>query len=187
MWVENLANGGKKNSNASSSLWGCELKNYDWNKDLISDRHPPCEDVSWKDEFTVGKVEKVGHPPCEDVSWKIDGYWYELDEDVILLVRMWVEKLYCRSNGYNKGSSSLWGCELKTACSSRQWIPLRHPPCEDVSWKIAGELSDSLGKVILLVRMWVEKTKNIRQQYIAIVILLVRMWVENFLLLAFRL
>ena len=98
---------------------------------------------------------------------------------VILLVRMWVEKLYCRSNGYNKGSSSLWGCELKTACSSRQWIPLRHPPCEDVSWKIAGELSDSLGKVILLVRMWVEKTKNIRQQYIAIVILLVRMWVEK--------
>ena len=163
----------------SSSLWGCELRTGGRRGGYVRISHPPCEDVSWKDEFTVGKVEKVGHPPCEDVSWKIDGYWYELDEDVILLVRMWVEKLdlvysFCVSivillvrmwveksirstTLILKRSSSLWGCELKTFACLFSTVRHRHPPCEDVSWKIV--MSDELLShlVILLVRMWVEK------------------------------
>ena len=78
----------------SSSLWGCELKNV-----LIS---------PWS-------IPPHRHPPCEDVSWKGCECEYCDDENVILLVRMWVEKMA--------------GWFLFP-------LSIRHPPCEDVSWKI---------------------------------------------------
>ena len=82
-----------------------------------SDRsHPPCEDVSWKVRCNCANEMKewssslwgcelkrickwyhplrIRHPPCEDVSWKVKDHASEITETVILLVRMWVEKLY---------------------------------------------------------------------------------------------
>ena len=119
----------------SSSLWGCELKS------------------SMMEE----KQLIVRHPPCEDVSWKIPGIQQVLIDLVILLVRMWVEKLDLEAKeGGDRSSSmwgcelkskwfrtfkvcrwlsSMWGCELKKRSSPRRSVKCRHPPCEDVSWK----------------------------------------------------
>ena len=116
-------------------LWGCELKNLHHVPTCTATSHPPCEDVSWKNDdirilnqcFVILLVRmwveksicssvisgRHCHPPCEDVSWK-NTYWTdELKANVILLVRMWVEKLYGRSGTETLSSSSLWGCELK--------------------------------------------------------------------------
>ena len=77
----------------------------------------------------------MGHPPCEDVSWKIYIVHFKAVCVVILLVRMWVEKIMLRLNSASKSSSSLWGCELKN-CRWAFWFARKsHPPCEDVSWK----------------------------------------------------
>ena len=76
----------------SSSLWGCELKS------------------SMMEE----KQLIVRHPPCEDVSWKIPGIQQVLIDLVILLVRMWVEKLDLEAKEGGDRSSSMWGCELKS-------------------------------------------------------------------------
>ena len=76
---------------------------------------------------------------------------------VILLVRMWVEKLevlntdsvvlsssmwgcelkskWFRTFNVCIWLSSMWGCELKKRSSPRRSVKCRHPPCEDVSWK----------------------------------------------------
>ena len=121
--------------------------------------HPPCEDVSWKTQAEVDSIvegrssslwgcelksRRVGdnmatlsHPPCEDVSWK-DGEWDGCKKAavVILLVRMWVEKL---------------------RMLYQQRLNQCHPPCEDVSWKIFHSGATATRVVILLVRMWVEK------------------------------
>ena len=135
MWVEKLCKTILDHLIASSSLWGCELKKLG-------------DDNS---------EEQKGHPPCEDVSWKYRKQMLPRKQWVILLVRMWVEKSPCHSPLLMHLSSSLWGCELKTFwlasetlihTSSSLWgcelksfqifyicISLRHPPCEDVSWK----------------------------------------------------
>ena len=70
---------------------------------------------------------------------------------VILLVRMWVEKLFRYSITGTSPSSSLWGCELKNNAIMKAMKNGCHPPCEDVSWKIPvgqmiaiGEASSSL-------------------------------------------
>ena len=76
----------------SSSLWGCELKNVlisPWS--IPPHRHPPCEDVSWKTRYRLS------------ANWR----------QVILLVRMWVEKAISQEVAQITSSSSLWGCELK--------------------------------------------------------------------------
>ena len=172
----------------SSSLWGCELKNLQCLPlfhPLL--RHPPCEDVSWKDELRGEPKEFNGHPPCEDVSWKKKQKYHASGrkrhppcEDV-----SW--KTYSQQGiHYLKKSSSLWGCELKNQareeyitskshppCEDVSWkvrylkpnaVCSGHPPCEDVSWKMAVlELPDS-SVVILLVRMWVEKWKRRRRK-----------------------
>ena len=119
--------------------------------------HPPCEDVSWKDSdtdafnhFSVILLVRMWVEKSYSVAWPSR-------DIVILLVRMWVEKSPCHSPLLMHLSSSLWGCELKTFwlasetlihTSSSLWgcelksfqifyicISLRHPPCEDVSWK----------------------------------------------------
>ena len=186
------------------------------------------------------------HPPCEDVSWKEDLIRTLAEHNVILLVRMWVEKKVAKWWLYFGKSSSLWGCELKRRIEARStrthdvillvrmwvektpsstdnaqrvvillvrmWVekhtlfrlsPLsrRHPPCEDVSWKSRNSTRSLVWSrhppcedvswkeeainilteqiVILLVRMWVEKTAWCSYPTIRIVILLVRMWVEK--------
>ena len=65
---------------------------------------------------------------------------YSRRTQVILLVRMWVEK---------SGSSCLI-------------LDASHPPCEDVSWKANCSSVSSRELVILLVRMWVEKSLRTR-------------------------
>ena len=99
--------------------------------------HPPCEDVSWKVSMIFIVISFLCHPPCEDVSWKKKTKENPLPEPP---------------------SSSLWGCELKN-CSflaiHTRWC---HPPCEDVSWKLNALCCFHLPCVILLVRMWVEKS-----------------------------
>ena len=83
----------------SSSLWGCELKS------------------SMMEE----KQLIVRHPPCEDVSWKIPGIQQVLIDLVILLVRMWVEKLDLEAKEGGDRSSSMWGCELKREWCKNVW------------------------------------------------------------------
>ena len=161
MWVE-------KSDLRSAEYWLC---------------HPPCEDVSWKlipnarnsslvwssslwgwelktSRFLSSHSTSFCHPPCEDVSWKaLDTKNPTVTTVVILLVRMWVENASRNEpQRVTRQSSSLWGCELKNCEDdyegSRQ---KRHPPCEDVSWKINGKGGCGKTTVILLVRMWVEK------------------------------
>ena len=97
----------------SSSSWGCELKckrgshrifhwchppreDVSWNAlynalCLIWSRHPPREDVSWNMWVLMDRATPIRHPPREDVSWNFDEYIDKYGEEVILLVRMWVE------------------------------------------------------------------------------------------------
>ena len=85
----------------------------------ITYRHPPCEDVSWKGQKWCIRICEKGHPPCEDVSWKVSSVYPINSSNVILLVRMWVEKTLVNKNKNRKMSSSLWGCELKNTVSLR--------------------------------------------------------------------
>ena len=160
MWVEKLANTTNTFCSGSSSLWGCELKST--NKFIYNNanRHPPCEDVSWKDLLAYTSFQVVSHPPCEDVSWK--GYVIKQSNGkyVILLVRMWVEKIIFQRLFATKWvillvrmwvEKSLPVCSLlcmsshppcedvswKSTAKNEQFAEPSHPPCEDVSWKIA--------------------------------------------------
>ena len=137
----------------------------------------------WVEKTLVNKNKnrKTSHPPCEDVSWKFHGFKFFVYIIVIRLVRMWVEKMKHFSLCHRILSSSLWGCELKTFSAGSSSRPDSHPPCEDVSWKIIGivvfidmnrhppcedvswkkrNTSHTVNRfnVILLVRMWVEKS-----------------------------
>ena len=116
MWVENSGTYVTNVSGSSSSLWGCELKILPLSVFLLTHRHPPCEDVSWKVLDSIDWDMPTSHPPCEDVSWK----------DMLKIMKK-AEK-----------SSSLWGCELKKQ-RAQHWL--------------------CISKVILLVRMWVEKKR----------------------------
>ena len=164
--------------------------------------HPPCEDVSWNTILrAISSAIDWCHPPCEDVSWNHHIIVIFDVMEVILLVRMWVEipdhwicQVFrprhppCEDVSWNiqkalklnkkVGSSSLWGCELKSShnchfwchgshppCEDVSWnkkgTPTRkerksHPPCEDVSWNLISYTSFLFPPVILLVRMWVE-------------------------------
>ena len=127
----------------SSSMWGCELKRW-WTKfESITWRHPPCEDVSWKVIHHLLCSLYDRHPSCEDVSWKNYIVYLQTKGFVILHVRMWVEKFYHVTLYEKKTSSSMWGCELKSNESIFQKSIAGHPPCEDVSWKTC-EFNDSI-------------------------------------------
>ena len=143
-------------------------------------RHPPCEDVSWKDNIADIDGGWFGHPPCEDVSWKVKDHASEITETVILLVRMWVEKLYGVARHYRttvillvrmwveKFLVLFFSCLSTVILLVRMWVEkayallffpgsIGHPPCEDVSWKFYLFATIARVFVILLVRMWVEK------------------------------
>ena len=105
----------------SSSLWGCELKccNITWIVFLEQvillvrmwvempsrswlrlgvQSHPPCEDVSWNLSILLVYGFSHSHPPCEDVSWNASTTIQRINsQNVILLVRMWVEILMLQS------------------------------------------------------------------------------------------
>ena len=205
MWVEKLSTTIILRTVLSSSLWGCELKRYISrfyiNNGIVillvrmwvenspeswphprSPRHPPCEDVSWKDKrLSAEAVAKVIlhvrmwvekwicadlHPATVMSSsmWGCElkivtvRFW-DMVENVILLVRMWVEKLLQLFSWYFCLSSSMWGCELKKQGKSAKEIVPCHPPCEDVSWK---DISiTSLPNVLLSSSMWGCELKNV--------------------------
>ncbi len=136
-------------------MWVEKLQKFDWTQ--YPGRHPPCEDVSWK---------------TEDSKWT-------RSEIVILLVRMWVENFAVLQCSEVSPSSSLWGCELKINGAKSVAGSNRHPPCEDVSWKAYKTQPRKAEAVILLVRMWVEKSVLLLHWWYPAVILLVRMWVEK--------
>ena len=103
-------------------------------------RHPPCEDVSWKN---VDMLNSSGctecHPPCEDVSWKVYRgnkkiQWIQSSSLWRCELKGWTDTVHIICHK----SSSLWGCELKDPVWGEQAAAAdRHPPCEDVSWKLS--------------------------------------------------
>ena len=127
----------------SSSSWGCELKYCTATKKDQALSHPPREDVSWNEK------------DADSTPW----------DDVILLVRMWVEISIPTRICQSGSSSSSWGCELKYVrertvrqpwqsssswgCELKYAIPhiLRksdsHPPREDVSWNVTSIFASS--------------------------------------------
>ena len=183
MWVEKILVNKNKNRKTSSSLWGCELKSvrFHW---LGFAQHVILLVRMWVEKWSIWNTYRQGlcHPPCEDVSWK---------------------GLLPKSFALSASSSSLWGCELKNpfytlllCCKYRHppcedvswksnlvyiilWLQC-HPPCEDVSWKTIIKQYSLIFFVILLVRMWVEKSYLYTCVTQSLVILLVRMWVEKF-------
>ena len=106
---------------------------------------------------------------------------YSRMHSVILLGRMWVEKTDisvedgivvssslggCELKRHSERkeqqsivSSSLGGCELKNKTHALGNLVDSHPPWEDVSWKWYHPWLLLLGQVILLGRMWVEKSE----------------------------
>ena len=98
----------------SASLWGCELK-YFWHMAVKLRRccQPPCEAVSWN-IFVIAFCNQVqSQPPCEAVSWNISCMEKIHEENVSLLVRLWVE---------------IFILFIKLFKTTGQ------PPCEAVSW-----------------------------------------------------
>ena len=159
MWVEKSLNCINTSfSLSSSSLWGCELKKYlethpsrtishppcedvSWKIIIpasiaLAYRHPPCEDVSWQTFSAFHSSCNRCHPPCEDVSWKpFDIYVWQL-QIVILLVRMWVEKLLFLTEFSAEHVILLVRMWVeKQACFQPSHSVHRHPPWEDESWK----------------------------------------------------
>ena len=106
------------------------------NRPQASTRHPPCEDVSWKTFSAFHSSCNRCHPPCEDVSWKpFDIYVWQL-QIVILLVRMWVEKLLFLTEFSAEHVILLVRMWVeKQACFQPSHSVHRHPPWEDESWK----------------------------------------------------
>ena len=122
----------------SSSLWGCELKGQCNVRSKSNKRHPPCEDVSWKiaiDSELLKHIESSSLWGCElkDAS----RYNNRSFKCVILLVRMWVERLYPSFYSFTRQIVILlvrmW--VERQISETIQKLKNRHPPCEDVSWK----------------------------------------------------
>ena len=136
MWVEISVLAISAAIFSSSSLWGCELK---YRSGRAAKRG---DDVillvrMWVEISVIRLLfHRLGHPPCEDVSWNnsliapktvlsvSSSLWgcelkflnpetQQWENNVILLVRMWVEMRYIYSHQSAFPSSSLRGCELK--------------------------------------------------------------------------
>ena len=135
MWVEIKINQTWKETELSSSSWGCELKCVHRYQAAHAFRHPLREDVSWNTCVNMALSKDGRHPLREDVSWNITYAVSPVAEVVILFVRMWVEIFWqgvgskrtavilfvrmwveirsaCR-HPLQESSSSSWGCELK--------------------------------------------------------------------------
>ena len=79
----------------------CEDVSWNMNEKYMSASligHPPCEDVSWNLSILLVYGFSHSHPPCEDVSWNASTTIQRINsQNVILLVRMWVEILMLQS------------------------------------------------------------------------------------------
>ena len=101
---------------SSASLWGCELKCFEF---LFSLGEIPVSLlvrlwVEIHQRSGSGKAQQ-GQPPCEAVSWNIMACACFVGDRVSLLVRLWVEMPVLLSL-------------LLPPCSQ--------PPCEAVSWNV---------------------------------------------------
>ena len=99
---------------SSASLWGCELKCFEF---LFSLGEIPVSLlvrlwVEIHQRSGSGKAQQ-GQPPCEAVSWNACSL-------VIVITSV--------------QSASLWGCELKCVINQKETLVFRQPPCEAVSW-----------------------------------------------------
>ena len=188
---------------SSASLWGCELK---WLSNCSFRRWMP---VSLLVRLWVEIHSRYRQPKPEAVSLLVR-LWVEMFCVVLsngmswvsLLVRLWVEIVFafmCSITLFQ--SASLWGCELKCACTHvyRGTLPSASLwGCElkyqdrsginivSVSASLWGcELKCSLCDhrymsylVSLLVRLWVEIIVSFIPSKTDTVSLLVRLWVE---------
>ena len=102
----------------------------------ISESQPPCEAVSWNTLWMLTRNPEACQPPCEAVSWNAKAITkVQQDNNVSLLVRLWVEMVLDIYFIIINPSASLWGCELKST-SLAHWCSRQpcQPPCEAVSW-----------------------------------------------------
>ena len=159
MWVEKIIRLSSYSVLQSSSLWGCELKKLMtlqvcvvWEVILLVRMWVENYDALqfyYETEYVILLVRMWVEKPYN--------IGFIIGQMVILLVRMWVENLSSTAIVIPSSSSSLWGCELKRYVGGdnkngesvillvRMWVEkpssfavltyLRHPPCEDVSWK----------------------------------------------------
>ena len=108
-------------SNASTSVWGSELKcQYSPRKERGAGL-PLCEVVSWN-EAGMSEVAAIsGLPLCEVVSW--NPCWSASTSStffVYLCMRWWVETLVISMLVIPPSSTSVWGSELKCNGSPRE-------------------------------------------------------------------
>ena len=114
LWVEMGNRMGTPASQASASLWGCELKYRAFRPLPFLTGQPPCEAVSWN--ASVSPSAPVIKPSaslwgCElKCTETVIGCIWRL---VSLLVRLWVEMFSLNLEYSHFPSASLWGCELK--------------------------------------------------------------------------
>ena len=119
----------------SASLWGCELKCCDSRNNSGNYCQPPCEAVSWNAICIPILFLIFRQPPCEAVSWnsKIIICVLQVIQSASLWgcelkwIWLWIRTGSCRS-------ASLWGCELKSIGFWVTVLVLGQPPCEAVSW-----------------------------------------------------
>ena len=147
----------KKQRKVSASLWGCELKFWQY------------VHLHWT--YHVSLLVRL---------------WVEMlcmmirlsRMNVSLLVRLWVEILMLSLLYMEHWSASLWGCELKCFRGTERRSIWSQPPCEAVSWNAIPFTKSCPHRVSLLVRLWVEIFQKCSSPGIIIVSLLVRLWVE---------
>ena len=96
---------------------------------------PPCEAVSWNLSTWFTDMVRCGQPPCEAVSWNTEEKDDKQQQEVSLLVRLWVEmRPQCDDHGFDVVSLLV-----------RLWVEIR---------KYLKENPELI--VSLLVRLWVE-------------------------------
>ena len=137
---------------------------------LMRSGQPPCEAVSWNNNFRSAVYQ------LPEVSLLVR-LWVEIymafkdreKELVSLLVRLWVEIFWqhlkairfqsilsTRLVSWNilaalkgkqlRSSASLWGCELKSLYKGKTaQLKMRQPPCEAVSWNALDKLHNQTG------------------------------------------
>ena len=119
MWIEMIQNPEiLQIGDASSSIWGCELKYgvfLSWYHIHIG--HPLYEDVNWNSTEVFANDPYFRHPLYEDVNWNICRIRIDGSCPVILYMRMWIEMELVQKK------LTIW------------W---RHPLYEDVNWNSKG-------------------------------------------------
>ena len=144
--------------NMSSSLWGCELKRLSFRDCSLRNGSSSLWGCELKNRCR--SVRYFVCPVILLVRMWVENFWavsFSPPTPVILLVRMWVEKqsghLEALHSRHPPCEDVSWKVVLVYLC----YAIFSHPPCEDVSWKIRSIKYWQRCSVILHVRMWVEK------------------------------